>query len=75
MLAANAVADGQVVVFILCKKFIVVIADVVFHYVIGEAPGRWAADCWAGEDVALEMIFCSIYDEEILQVSSVGGWL
>ena len=42
MLAANAVGDGQVAVFILCKKSIVV---VVFHHVIAEAPRRWAADC------------------------------
>ena len=45
MLAANAVADGQVAVFILCKKSIVVVPDVVFHHVIVEAPGSWAADC------------------------------
>ena len=45
MLAAIAVGDGQVSVFILCKKSIVVVADVVFHHVIAEAPGSWAANC------------------------------
>ena len=42
MLAAIVVADGQVAVF---KKSVVVVADVVSHHVITEAPGRWAADC------------------------------
>ena len=45
MLAAFVVADGQVAVFILCKKSIVVVADVVFHHVIVETPGSWAAHC------------------------------
>ena len=32
MLAAIVVADGQVAVFILCKKSIVVVADELFNY-------------------------------------------